>query len=88
MSGRALRRLPVLAHARYIGLGFTSASSMSSPKKSTQRSPVNGSKTKAAAGGAPGGSGAHGLGTQVEVWLDAMEKVIQTRAGELEKFER
>ncbi|KAA1466152.1 P-loop containing nucleoside triphosphate hydrolase protein [Dentipellis sp. KUC8613] len=93
MSGRALRRLPVLAHARYIGLGFTpTPSSSPSPKKAAQRAPVNGSdrssKAKPGGGGAPGSSGSNGLGTQVEVWLQAMEKVIESRAGELEKFER
>ncbi|KAG8969984.1 hypothetical protein FRC03_012437 [Tulasnella sp. 419] len=45
MSGRSLRRLPVLAHARYIG-------------------------TQAR----------HGLSSDVEVWLDAMTKVVSEEA--------
>lgn len=48
MSGRSLRRLPVLAHARHIGV---SAASLSS-------------------GGA----------SDVEVWLKAMELVVENEA--------
>jgi pachytene checkpoint protein 2 len=76
MSGRSLRRLPVLAHARYISLGYVSpqiaATDSAAPKN------VNGARV-------PGPSG---LGTQVEVWLDAMEKVVDCQAGELKRFER
>ena len=79
MSGRSLRRLPVLAHARYISLGYTT------PQSATTDSPgqklVNGSR----ASNAPGPSG---LGTQVEVWLDAIEKVVENQAGELKRFEQ
>ncbi|KAH9999412.1 thyroid receptor-interacting protein 13 [Russula vinacea] len=67
MSGRSLRRLPVLAHARYIN--------------SAAQKTVNDPR----ASNAPGPSG---LGTQVEVWLNAMEKVVEGQAGELKRFEQ
>lgn len=76
MSGRSLRRLPVLAHARYISLGYTSPQIATTD--SAAQKPVNGPRM-------PGPSG---LGTQVEVWLDAMEKVVDCQAGELKRFER
>jgi hypothetical protein len=76
MSGRSLRRLPVLAHARYISLGYTSPQ-IATTDSAAQKA-VNGSRT-------PGPSG---LGTQVEVWLDAMEKVVDCQAGELKRLER
>ncbi len=75
MSGRSLRRLPVLAHARYINLGYAS------PQIPTTDSVVNSSK-------APNAPGPSGLGTQVEVWLDAVEKVVENQAGELKRFEQ
>lgn len=79
MSGRSLRRLPVLAHARYISLGY--ASPQIATIDSAGQTTVNGSRTS----NAPGPSG---LGTQVEVWLDAMEKVVESQAGELKRFEQ
>jgi hypothetical protein len=79
MSGRSLRRLPVLAHARYISLGYT-LPKITATESAGQKA-VNGSW----ASNAPGPSG---LGTQVEVWLDAMEKVVESQAGELKRFEQ
>jgi hypothetical protein len=76
MSGRSLRRLPVLAHARYISLGYVSP-----PMAATDPAAVNGPR-------APNAPGPSGLGTQVEVWLDAMEKVVEGQAGELKRFEQ
>jgi len=67
--------VPVLAHARYISLGYAS------PQIAPTDSAVNGSRTSNTPG--PGG-----LGTQVEVWLDAMEKVVENQAGELKRFEQ
>ncbi len=58
MSGRSLRRLPVLAHARYIG-------SM----------PLSAPRQKQVLGG-----GAHTSVTDVTVWLQAMEKVVDAQA--------
>lgn len=49
MSGRSLRRLPVLAHARHIGVSAMNVST-------------------------PGGA------SDVEVWLLAMEKVVNAEA--------
>jgi hypothetical protein len=79
MSGRSLRRLPVLAHARYISLGY--ASPQIATTDSAGQKTVKGSW----ASNAPSPSG---LGTQVEVWLDAMEKVVESQAGELKRFEQ
>lgn len=96
MSGRALRRLPVLALARYIGVGsfasLISASSASVPvsasntpssrptKGSRKDSDVNGVKAS------PAFRMGSGSGADVEVWLDGMEKVIIEQAKELERF--
>jgi len=78
MSGRSLRRLPVLAHARYISLGYASpALAATDPAQKI----VNGSCT-------PNAPGPSGLGTQVEVWLNAMEKVVEGQAGQLKRFEQ
>lgn len=104
MSGRSLRRLPVLAHARYIGLGYvppsksraTSSSSVSasesmatSPPTTPSPAPthrVNGtSKSRGAEIVNPGMAG---LGTRVEVWLGAMEKVVENREAEVKRFEK
>jgi hypothetical protein len=76
MSGRALRRLPVLAHARFISLGYTYP---------TLAATDSAQKTVNGASHAPGPSG---LGTQVEVWLNAMENVVEGQAGELKRFEQ
>ena len=57
MSGRSLRRLPVLAHARYIG---------TMPAVRPRRAEgVNGKAQTSA--------------TDVEVWLEAMEKVVDAQ---------
>ncbi|OBZ77112.1 Pachytene checkpoint protein 2, partial [Grifola frondosa] len=78
MSGRSLRRLPVLAHARYIGILPTLASHAPSIQ-------VNGtSKTKKS------NDIAHvraSGGTDVEIWLNAMERVIDSQATERKRLE-
>lgn len=79
MSGRSLRRLPVLAHARYISLGY--ATPTPAVIDSPAQKAVNGLRTS----NTPGLSG---LGTQVEVWLNAMEKVVEGQAGELKRFQQ
>lgn len=86
MSGRALRRLPVLAHARYIGLAYSTGplSSESTPAKKS----VNGTSRKSSVGGgAPSGVAIGGMRTQVEVWLGAMERVVENHSGELRRLE-
>jgi len=66
MSGRALRRLPVLALARYIGIGNLAIIHQASrPGEALQTS---------------------GVGAQVELWLDAMEKVVDEQAKEQERL--
>jgi len=60
LSGRALRKLPVLAYATYGG---------------------------AFSQGVTPGNGGSRPGTQVETWLDAMEKIIDDKRLEREKME-
>lgn len=74
MSGRSLRRLPVLAHARYIG---TSPAVL--PHVTSTR--VNGANVK-------GKSATRGPGTPVETWLDAMERVVQSQATERNRLQQ
>ncbi|KII95771.1 hypothetical protein PLICRDRAFT_170374 [Plicaturopsis crispa FD-325 SS-3] len=84
MSGRALRRLPVLALARYIGLGFSRLSV--SPESTTA---TNGGKqhhNKSNGFAAQEDGDATGA-ADVEVWLEAMEKVVEDQATEQEKLD-
>lgn len=70
MSGRALRRLPVLALARYIGIGnVTRAFSHTSTLKSTENESTSGNEV-----------------AEVEAWLEGMERVVKEQARELEKL--
>jgi len=84
MSGRALRRLPVLALARYIGTGTLSTSAAVSASGSAINTPtkraVNGNGTRPSNGHGDGG------GANVAVWLEGMEKVIREQATEHEKL--
>jgi hypothetical protein len=57
LSGRALRRLPVLALARYIGIGVSTSSTTSN---------LNNSRFQ----------------TDIHLWLDAMDKVLDDRAAD------
>lgn len=68
MSGRSLRRLPVLAHARYMG----SLSMLGSP-----------SVTDLSRYGKDNSSG-----TDVAVWLDAIERVVESQATERERLQK
>ncbi|KZS97522.1 P-loop containing nucleoside triphosphate hydrolase protein [Sistotremastrum niveocremeum HHB9708] len=72
MSGRALRRLPVLAHAQYLGMGIPFPSALPRPKK--QDATVNGKSASKARSSA---SSKYSIHIEAEVWLDAMEKVVQ-----------
>lgn len=76
MSGRSLRRLPVLAHARYIG-----TLSMPIPRMTNG---INGVKHKPKSGYP---SDARGSPTRAEVWLDAMERVVDGQAVEKGRLE-
>ncbi|RPD61903.1 P-loop containing nucleoside triphosphate hydrolase protein [Lentinus tigrinus ALCF2SS1-7] len=73
MSGRSLRRLPVLAHARYIG---TLPSTV--PHATTR---VNGAKMKKT------NTSPQGTGAAVETWLEAMERVVQSQATERNRLQ-
>ncbi|KAI0080759.1 P-loop containing nucleoside triphosphate hydrolase protein [Panus rudis PR-1116 ss-1] len=79
MSGRSLRRLPVLAHARYIGTMPTLQPRLTSPN-GVPRKPVRGQTGGAAATSA-------NATTQAEVWLEAMEKVVDAQAIERNRLE-
>jgi len=63
LSGRALRRLPVLALARYISAGVSASNMPASPSP-------NGLPSKGA------------LLSDINVWLSAMEKVVNDRVAE------
>jgi len=97
MSGRALRRLPVLALARYIGIGFTVSSSQSAPSVASVASSSLGSRKGSLNGDVKNGGIAkdagngktlkvEGGGADVEIWLDGMEKVIIDSGEEVKRF--
>ncbi|KAG5731715.1 Thyroid receptor-interacting protein 13 [Termitomyces sp. T112] len=71
LSGRALRRLPVLALARYIGIGnvynFGADSASSAPSTAQPSSSSDG-------------------GADVDAWLDGMERVVQDQMKELQRL--
>jgi hypothetical protein len=74
LSGRALRRLPVLALAKYIGSGVALGNmSLSDRHPRTPKTHMtNGhAQTTTSLGGA-----------DVEVWIDGIERVIKERATE------
>ena len=72
MSGRALRRLPVIAMARFIGVGNVTFSSSST-------SVVKGPNTEPSASLQTGA-------VQAEQWLDGMEAVVKDKAKELDRL--
>jgi len=80
MSGRTLRRLPVLAHAHYLGLPLPSipAANFSANKASNRHTSKSGKKKKAGEINRKLG----GPTTEVEQWLDAMERVVLAQTGE------
>lgn len=80
MSGRALRRLPVLALARYIGIGHVSFPSHPTGTTRSNTLLVNGHETPRNSSVGMGG------GADVETWLDGMEKVVKDNGKELERL--
>jgi hypothetical protein len=96
MSGRALRRLPVLALARYIGIGSLSLppSGVSTPSTLEERcrsntptlNRVNGSAALQQPTNHVDGEAKRSVGADVEVWLEGMEKVVREQAAELERL--
>jgi pachytene checkpoint protein 2 len=70
MSGRTLRRLPVLAHARYV--------SMAAADNTDYGLDMDQSDEEGEEGGY--------AGTAVEVWIDAMEKVVAEEGVQMEKL--
>ena len=73
MSGRALRRLPVLALARYIGIGNLNPVN-TTPDRSSIQSGAERDRT------------GHLTGADVEVWLEGIEKVVKEQRKELERL--
>ncbi|KAF8897281.1 P-loop containing nucleoside triphosphate hydrolase protein [Infundibulicybe gibba] len=73
MSGRALRRLPVLALARYIGIGTRPTLTKGSTNPGMPKSSKQNDKMGVVA-------------ADVDIWLEGMEKVIKDQCGELEKL--
>lgn len=67
MSGRALRRLPVLALAHYIGIG-----QLHVPRLEI--------KASASSQTAPDPLAEGNKGAEVEVWLDGMERAVEEQA--------
>ena len=74
MSGRALRRLPVLALAHYIGIGHLYVPRLEF-------------KAPASSQAVPDPLAERNKGADVEVWLDGMERAVEEQA-ELEGRER
>jgi pachytene checkpoint protein 2 len=72
MSGRALRRLPVLALAKHMGNGIAFSNLSVSGRGATQTNLTNGHALNPVSVG----------GGDVEVWLDGMESVIKEQATE------
>lgn len=84
MSGRALRRLPVLACARYIGVAplgnvLRRRPAGASDKKGKKNASLNGMDRE-------GEEEESDKGTAVEVWLDGMERVVESQAVERSRF--
>jgi pachytene checkpoint protein 2 len=67
MSGRALRRLPVLALARYIGVGHLCIPQLEFKASASSQAALDSSTE---------GNG----GANVEIWLDGMEGVVEEQA--------
>jgi hypothetical protein len=84
MSGRALRRLPVLALARYIGIGISSGPKSGPGVNPPTEGAVDRSGMRQSNQGGRGGH--EGGGTGVDLWLEGMEKVIVDWAREHEKL--
>lgn len=83
MSGRALRRLPVLALAGYIGIGTsTTTQTLSAPAATkVSKTKINGA-SKSGGGSMNGDGKIKSQGTDIGVWLDAMVKVVKDQASE------
>lgn len=82
MSGRALRRLPVLAFAGYIGIGTSTITQTLSAPTATKvsKTKINGASKDGSMNG--DGTLKKSQGTDIGVWLDAMVKVVKDQASE------
>lgn len=77
LSGRALRRLPVLALARYIGIGNLNLANAAHGGSATPN---------VQSGAEKNANGRSTVGADVEVWLEGMEKVVKEQKKELERL--
>jgi hypothetical protein len=85
LSGRALRRLPVLAHARAIsrGMRFSSNPAQGSPARSQHTNGINGTNSGAGStNGRPLGKKAAAL--TVEQWIKHMDAVVRESRQQLD----
>ena len=82
MSGRALRRLPVLALARYIGIGTSAASIFLSAPATTKTTKIKINDASKNREVNEAGNPTKGLGANVDLWLDAMVKVVDDQTSE------
>jgi hypothetical protein len=89
MSGRALRRLPVLALARSIGSGCRISIS-SHQSLSQENGIIAGHNNQNVADGKQGGqmgmNDSRGRSRDVEMWLEGMENVIKDSAEGIKRF--
>jgi pachytene checkpoint protein 2 len=82
MSGRALRRLPVLALARYIGIGTSATSQALSAPTAATATKIKGASKSGSVSANGTGQPIKGPGVDVGAWLDAMVKVAKDQASE------
>lgn len=85
MSGRTLRRLPVLAHASYIGLPFPMETSPSVILVTSTKN--DGKSKKAKSKNGEERLKITGPQTDVDLWLDAMDKVAQMQIGDRDRVD-
>jgi len=87
MSGRALRRLPVLALAHYTGIGTTTTTTtLLTATKAPKVQIVDGSSKSRSASEHGIGNLFMSRGADISVWLDAMIKVVKDQASEHAKL--
>jgi len=84
MSGRALRRLPVLALARYIGIGTSTTNLAISAPVATKSSKDKLNGPSKIVNGT--GNQIRNRGADIDMWLDAMVKVVKDQAMEHQKL--
>lgn len=87
MSGRTLRRLPVLAHASYVGLPIQSSALQPPPLAPGVPIQSNGKASKGKTKKGEQMRKLVGPMTDVDLWLDAMVKVVESQIGDRSKVD-